>query len=73
MALIKVIVNVCSTIFVGMCGGYLSYFLITLVYEKFWRSDVPWFNWEDFVKFSNGIWFKIWWVGAAILILSWFL
>ena len=73
MDLIKVIVNTCSTIFVGMCSGYLSYFLITLVYEKFWRSDIPWYNWDDFVRFSNGIWFKIWWVGAIILILSWFL
>ena len=73
MELIKFILRIGSTVFVGMCGGYVSYFIITFLYEKFWRSDIPWYNWEDFVRFSNGIWFKIWCVGAIILILSWFI
>jgi xanthine/uracil permease len=57
--------HVASLVFSGMCVGYTAYALITFIYCKWWRDDVPWFNLEDFCKFSTKYWI---WVYIAFII-----
>ena len=42
-----------------MSGGYITYAVITLVYCKMWRNDIPWFNMNAFLNLSK-YWAWMW-------------
>ena len=55
----KFFCRIVNIIFSGMCWGYITYALVTFIYCKYWRKDVPWFNKLDFFHF-NKYWVWIW-------------
>ena len=63
------VVHFITKAFYAACGGYLSYALITVLYDKFYSKRVTWFNMRTFYKVNN-VWFKIWLIGSVFVLID---